>query len=32
MPDRDDILKATDETEPGFVRVKAASALREIPL
>ena len=25
-------LKAEDETEPGFVRVKAASALREIPL
>ena len=25
-------LKAADETEPGFVRVKAASALREIPL
>ena len=24
--------KAGDETEPGFVRVKAASALREIPL
>ena len=24
--------KAVDETEPGFVRVKAASALREIPL
>lgn len=24
--------KAEDETEPGFVRVKAASALREIPL
>lgn len=24
--------KAADETEPGFVRVKAASALREIPL
>lgn len=25
-------LKAADETEPGFVRVKAASALRGIPL
>jgi len=25
-------LKAEDETEPGFVRVKAATALREIPL
>jgi hypothetical protein len=25
-------LKAEDENEPGFVRVKAASALREIPL
>ena len=24
--------KAADETEPGFVRVRAASALREIPL
>ena len=25
-------LKAADQTEPGFVRVKAASALREISL
>ena len=24
--------KAADESEPGFVRVRAASALREIPL